>query len=178
MTSNQTLTQEKEIKEFKERILKNFGINIHIITEAAEDFKISIQALHVCTLKALKENEPDYHRHYGEIQSLAHKSRLRPFLVYVQAMSYIAYREGYSKTAVGKSINRDHATIINSVKQVENAFFTKDKMMMKAFNNIIKEIHNYVGNLPENLKEQINSKPGISSVWNEGKNNSNSWSRN
>ena len=77
MTSNQTLTQEKEIKEFKERILKNFGINIHIITEAAEDFKISIQALHICTLKALKENEPDYHRHYGEIQSLAHKVILK-----------------------------------------------------------------------------------------------------
>jgi len=170
MTSNQTLTQEEEIKEFKERILKNFGINIHVIAEAAEDFKISIEALHVCTLKALKENEPDYHRHYGEIQSLAYKSRLRPFLVYVQAMSYIAYREGYSKTAIGKSINRDHATIINSVRQVDNAFFTKDKMMMKAFNNIIKEIHNYVGTLPENIKKQINAQSSVPPIWNEKKN--------
>jgi|TARA_R110000787_G_scaffold22885_4_gene66090 hypothetical protein len=170
MASNQTLTQEQEIKKFKKRILKNFGVNIHVIPEESKDFKISIEALHVCTLKALKENERDYHKHYEKIQSLSYKSRLRPFLSYVQAMSYIAYREGYSKTAIGNSINKNHATIINSVKQMDNAFFTKDKAMMKAFNNILKEIHNYVGNLPENFKKQINSKPNISFAWNEAKN--------
>jgi len=166
MTSNQTLTQEEEIVEFKERILKNFGVNIHVLVEKPADFKLTLKTIHDCSLKALKDNAPLF----DNIDSLKHRTRLRSYLVYVQAMSYIAYKEGYSKTDIGRIIEKDHATIINSIKQVENAFFTGESTMISAFNNINKEIRTYVGTLPENIKTQINTKPGISPVWNEAKN--------
>jgi hypothetical protein len=166
MTSNQTLTHKEEIYAFKERILKTYGINIHIMVEERAEFKIHLDVLHACALKALKNNEPLF----DNIESLEHRTRLRPYLVYVQAMSYIAFKEGYSKTDIGRTIKRDHATIINSIKQVENAFFTSEFMVIEAFNNITKEIRAYVGTLPENIKTQINTKSGISSVWNEAKN--------
>jgi hypothetical protein len=166
MTSNQRLTHKEEIYAFKEHILKNYGINIHVMVEELADFKINLEVLHKCALKALKDNEPLFR----DVKSLEYRTRLRPYLVYVQAMSYIAFKEGYSKTDIGRVIKRDHATIINSIKQMENAFFTSEFIVIEAFNNINKEIRAYVGTLPENIKTQINTQSSIPPVWNEKKN--------
>ena len=41
-------------------------------------------------------------------------------------MSFLAHTDGYSYTAIGKAINRNHATIIHSCKLVKNCIENKD----------------------------------------------------
>ena len=166
MINTQELTQKEEIEAFKKRIYINFGVRIHVLAEEPVKVKIALKTLHACTLKALKANDPCY----NDVKSLDYRNRRRSYLVYVQTMSYIAFKEGYSKTDIGRLIKRDHATIINSIKQIENAFFTSEFIVIDAFNNIIKEIHAYVGTLPENIKKQINAQSSVPPIWNEKKN--------
>ena len=166
MINTQELTQKEEIEAFKARIFTTFGVTVHVLAEEPVNFKIKLKTLHICTLKALKANEPCY----SGVKSLGYRNRRRAYLVYVQTMSYIAFKEGHTKSAIGNEIDRDHATIINSIRQIENAFFTSDFIVIDAFNNIINEIRAYVGTLPENIKKQINAQSGVPPIWNEKKN--------
>ena len=55
------------------------------------------------------------------------KSRERDFILYIQAMSFLASKDGYSKTSIGKAIYRNHATVINSCRIINNGIETRDK---------------------------------------------------
>jgi hypothetical protein len=164
MTNTQEVKQTLEIKAFKERILKVYGANIFIYTKDNTMFNINLKTIGECTLKAVKEHHPEF----NHIKSLYVRKRPRPFLVYVQALSYIAYKDGHSKTSIGLYLKRSHATVINSIKMVENALFTNDKLILKAIDNILKEIE-HVGTIPKNLKSKPESKPSVDTIWDEAR---------
>ena len=96
--------------------------------------------------------------------------RFRDYLVYVQVMSYLAHKEGHSKTSIGKFLKRNHATIINSCKMIENGFFSNDKTVMHAYNNTLKQLEDYVGTIPKDTKSKPNTKPELDPIWYEAKN--------
>jgi hypothetical protein len=164
MTNTQEIKQELEIKAFKERILKVYGVNIFIYTKDNTKFNIDLETIGACALKAVKKNNPEL----DHIKSLCVRKRPRPFLVYVQALSYIAYKDGHSKTSIGLYLKRSHATVINSIKMVENALFTNDKLILKAIDNILKEIE-HVGTIPKNFKSKPESKPSVDTIWDEAR---------
>lgn len=163
MTNTEHLIQEEEIQAFKDKFYNRHGISLHILTEKHTDFKLSLDVLHRCVLKALHKNEPEFQY----IKSLKVKLRKREYLVYTQLMAYMAFNEGHRKLTIGKHIGRDHATVIWSIKTIENNFVQRDKLSINAYYNITKEIREYVGNLPENIKEQVDTKSGLSSIWNK-----------
>ena len=94
----------------------------------------------------------------------------RDYLVYVQMMSYLAHKEGHSKTSIGKFLKRNHATVINSCTMIENGYFTNDKKVMDAHNNIIKHLEKYVGTISEDTESKPDSKPELDPIWYEAKN--------
>ena len=163
MTNTEHLKQDEEIHAFKTKFYNRYGISLHILTREQTDFKLSLDVLHRCVISALHKNVPEF----KYIKSLHIKYRKREYLVYTQLMAYMAFNEGHGKSTIGKHINRDHATITWSIKTIENNFVQKDKLSIDAYYNITKEIREYVGNLPENIKEQVNTKSGLSSIWNK-----------
>jgi hypothetical protein len=163
MTINESITQNIDIQEFKNKFYNKHGVALHIVTEKQAACKISLAVLEKCIIKTLHINEP----RFKHIKSLTDKSRKREYLVYTQIMAHISYKEGYSKSVISRYIKRNPATIIWSIKVVENDLSIKNILMYNAYNNITKEIKNYVGNIPENTEEQINTKPGIPIIWNE-----------
>jgi hypothetical protein len=84
-------------------------------------------------------------------------------------MSYLAHKEGHSKTSIGKFLKRNHATVINSCTMIENGFFTNDKKVMDAHNNTIKHLEKYVGTISEDNESEDNTKSSVDPIWDEAR---------
>tara|TARA_R110002074_G_scaffold47610_4_gene122025 strand:- start:2844 stop:3356 length:513 start_codon:yes stop_codon:yes gene_type:complete len=164
MINNQRLSQKNDIENFKQYFLKKYKTKVYVTpVKSLKNTLISLETFSICTLNALHNNECDCEN----ITTLKNKSRKRPYISYIQIMTYMAFKQGHNKSNIGKYINRHHGTVINSIQQIENSFFTKELAIINMYNNIIKEIEIYVGNIPENLKEQVDTEPSSYTVWNE-----------
>ena len=164
MLNLQEDTLNIQIKEFKEKVLETFGTSIFIYVRKETNLNFELSMMAECTIAAIKKHHPEF----DHITSLTARRRPREYLVYVQALAYIAYKDGQSKTAIGRFLKRTHATIINSITMVENGLETNDTKILVAIDNILKEIEN-VGTVPENLKREVKSKPSVDPIWNEAR---------
>lgn len=166
MSDNQELNQKKQISEFKKSFYLSHGIKLYIYTPQDQNKKIPLGIFHDSALLALHENHPKFQ----SIKTLQHRTRLREFLVYVQVMSYLAHKEGHTKTSIGRFLKRNHATIINSCKMIENGFFSNEQTVMDAHNNTLKHLEKYVGTISEDTESKPDSKPELDPIWYEAKN--------
>ena len=166
MANNQELNQEQDIVEFKKSFLTKHGIKLYIYTPKEKKKIIPIGVFHDSALTALHKDQPIFRN----IKTLQNRTRFRDYIVYVQVMSYLAHKEGHSKTSIGKFLKRNHATIINSCKMIENGFFSNDKTVMHAYNNTLKQLEDYVGTIPKDTKSKPNTKPELDPIWYEAKN--------
>jgi hypothetical protein len=167
MIDNQEHNKKTDIQNFKDYFFKKYKTSIQITEiKLLKNTAISLETFSICTINALHNNEIDCEH----ITTLKNKSRERPYIIYVQVMAYMAFKQGHNKSNIGKYIGRHHGTIISSIKQIENYFFVKDLIMINVYNNIIKEIEIYVGNIPKNIEEQSNTESSISIIWNEAEN--------
>jgi len=157
--------KERDISKFKKSFYETYNVKLYIYTPSEKEKQIPIGVFHDCALAALHESHPCY----SSIKSLQNRNRLRSYLVYVQVMSYLAHKEGHSKSSIGKFLKRNHATVINSCKMIENGFFSNDKTVQDAYNNTLKHLETYVGIIPENTESQLNSKSSIDPVWNKAR---------
>jgi len=165
MSNNQQLIQDIDIKKFKKKFLQKHGVHLYIHSAGQPHYRIELDILEECTLTALKRDNPKY----NYMDNLKYKLRERPYLVYAQAMAYLAHIAGHTKSSIGQYINKNHATIINSVKQVENALFTNERMLNDALNNILKEIENHVGIIPEDITSKLNSQSNVDPIWDKAR---------
>ena len=157
--------KEKDISEFKQRFYETYAIKLYIYTPSEKEKQIPIGVFHDCALAALHEAHPSY----SSIKSLQNRNRFRTYLVYVQVMSYLAHKEGHSKSSIGKFLKRNHATVINSCKMIENGFFSNDKTVQDAYNNTLKHLEAYVGIIPKNTEREANTKSKLDPIWHEAK---------
>jgi hypothetical protein len=165
MPINQQLTQDTDIKKFKKKFFKKYGMHLYVYSAGHHDYRVALGVFEDCTLIALKKNNPKY----SYMNDLKYKLRERPYLVYTQAMAYLAHIGGHPKSKIGQHINKNHATIINSVKQVENALYTKEPLLNDALNNILKEIKDNVGTVPENIASQLNAQSNTDPIWDKAR---------
>ena len=165
MTNNQQLKQKQDIAEFKKSFYTSYGVKLYIYTPQEKNKRIPLGIFHDSALAALHENEPKFSR----VKNLQHRTRFRDYLVYVQVMSYLAHKEGHTKSSIGRFLKRNHATIINSCTMIENGFFTNDKKVMDAHDNTLKHLEKYVGTISEDNESKDNTKPSIDPIWNEAR---------
>ena len=59
--------------------------------------------------------------------------------------------------------------LVNSIKQIENALFTKEPLLNDALNNILKEIKDNVGTVPENIASQLNAQSNTDPIWDKAR---------
>ena len=140
-------------------------MHLYVYSAGHHDYRVALGVFEDCTLIALKKNNPKY----SYMNDLKYKLRERPYLVYTQAMAYLAHIGGHPKSKIGQHINKNHATIINSVKQVENALYTKEPLLNDALNNILKEIENHVGIIPEDITSKLNSQSNVDPIWDKAR---------
>tara|TARA_R110001606_G_scaffold238678_1_gene386694 strand:+ start:3460 stop:3969 length:510 start_codon:yes stop_codon:yes gene_type:complete len=144
---------ELEIKEFKQNFFNKHGVKVCVYSLSKRNDIQSVEVFLKCALIALHKHKP----RFKDITSMSHKLRQRDFLVYLQAVSYLAWEEGHSKKAVSIHVERTHATVINSINQIENGISVGDVLIVNTINNILIELQNYVGNISNNIQEQTDT---------------------
>jgi len=160
MSNNQ---QDMDIKKFKKTFFNKHNVEVYVFTPVEDEYILSLQKIDKCATNAFIKNNPSY----KWIKSMASRNRRREFQVYYQSMSHIAHIAGHTKTKIGKKLGKNHASIINAVRSVENGFYAKDRNMIHAYQQILKEIIEHVGTIPENIKRKIDSQPNSHLVWDE-----------
>ena len=165
MANNQQLNQKQEIAEFKKSFYRTYGVKLYIYTPLEENKKIPLGIFHDSALAALHEHHPRFRR----VKNLQNRTRFRDYLVYVQVMSYLAHKEGHTKSSIGKFLKRNHATVINSCKMIENGFFSNEQTVMDAHNNTLKHLEKYVGTISEDNESKDNTKSSVDPIWDEAR---------
>ena len=166
MPQNQTLTQKKDIESFKKEFRNKHGVTLYIFTPTDARYRIPLDSyLEVC-LACIHEHHPEL-RYIKKVKGT--RLRKRDYVKWIQVMCYIAWKDGHSKTEIGRAIGKNHATIINSCRMVDNGFFAKDKLVIETFDRLINKLLEHVGTIPENLEDECKSKSSIDPIWDEAR---------
>tara|TARA_R110000824_G_scaffold226928_1_gene414755 strand:+ start:348 stop:857 length:510 start_codon:yes stop_codon:yes gene_type:complete len=164
MIDTQKIKQKAQIKDFKKEFYKEHNIKLFVLTPAISESKLSLSMYKKLTLLAIVEKYPRYANF-----TFKTKIRERDFILYIQAMSFLANKDGYSKTSIGKAIYRNHATVINSCKTISNGIDTEDKKICDILQNLQTKIDTYVGTATKNIKRKDDTKPVSDTIWDEAR---------
>ena len=110
------------------------------------------------------------HKKYPElshIRSLKVTSRRREIIVWVQIYSYLAYELGYTLMYIGQSINRNHATVIHSIKVAKDLLSIRETDFVEVYELVLKSIQGYVGIISTNVKGEYDTKSILDSLRNK-----------
>jgi hypothetical protein len=165
MTDNQLVKSKKDIIDFKRKYKKIYGIDLYIYAKKELKKNIDIQLYIKCALECFEEEHPDL-KHINKID---YKTRLRCFLVYVQTMCYLANKDGWSKNFIGRKINKNHATVVNSCRRIKDGLEVNDELVVKTYHQLINKLTEYVGTIPKNLKTKDQSESSVDTIWDEAR---------
>ena len=155
MVDTQKIKQKAQIERFKKRFYREHDIKL---------FVLSLSMYKQLTMLAVVEEHPKYAKY-----NFKTKSRERDFILYIQAMSFLASKDGYSKTSIGKAIYRNHATVINSCRIINNGIETRDKKICTILQNLQTKIDTYVGTVAKNIERKDDTKPVSDPIWDEAR---------
>jgi chromosomal replication initiation ATPase DnaA len=162
--------EEKVIKKLVDEFQQNFydkvGFRPVVIINREKD-KIVQNALSLDNIKKIVDSHiPEKFKNMG--CSLESKHRYREVVILRQIFCYIAKRQGYNLNPIGEKLgNRDHTTVIHSVKTATDLLAT-DPIFISIYDNIIYDIVKTYGNefaLLHSVKEKWdNSQSALHSV--------------
>jgi len=98
------------------------------------------------------------------VDSMIINSRRRNVLIWVQCYTYIARNLGFTTTRIGEFINRDHATVLHSVRSVQNMIETNETDYMIVHNAVLKNIKDYVGIISTNIEGENDTQSILDSL--------------
>lgn len=126
--------------------------NINITNKLKELEQIVIHTMH--------EIDPSL----SYVDSMIINSRRRNVLIWVQCYTYIARNLGFTTTRIGEFINRDHATVLHSVRSVQNMIETNETDYMIVHNAVLKNIKDYVGIISTNTEGENDTQSILDSL--------------
>ena len=132
---------------------------IHAMKEAHQIKTIEI--LERLVLKTMREQYPDF----KGWRSLGKDCRIREFVVFKQLFCYICNKMGFTLQYTGSHINKHHASVLHSIRQVKSFLDIGDPIVCQAYKKLKENIRNYVRTIPEDIKGQAYTKPITSLVW-------------
>lgn len=133
-----TDSMKEDIEHFLYRFRIKYNVNAHVMVNTKSVFS------HKTTLEEIQhivDSRMKMFFIHDVPLSIMDNTRKRPIVTYRHVFCKIARLMGYSMTNIGKYIGRDHATIIHSVKTVDNLIEAKDKDMMNCLNDIYLMMH-------------------------------------
>jgi hypothetical protein len=155
----------KFIKSFEDKYGQSIEITIGVDESRIRRNKHTLKGIETIALLFMYQRSPElYH-----IKNFSYKSRKLIFVMYSQAFQYIAFNLGYKKIKIGALIARNHATVINSIRKVENYLYTASPEFIDIYYPLLNKIENYVGTLSNDGKGQSNSKSVLTTFCNTKK---------
>jgi len=143
---------DTDVSNFIKKVKKKYGFNVHVVLGGLATTKLS-------TLVSLETFVDEaysamciYDQTLSSISSLKAKTRKRDVIQWTHCFYHIAWHYGYSKTAIGRIVEKDHATVIHGIKSVSNFLDVKDPMTTTIYNLLMNHYKDNVGNFSENSK--------------------------
>ena len=155
------------ITDFEKKYKKKLKVTILDVNEDnVIDDKSDIKVLEDIVVETMHKRYPEL----SYIKDLTVKVRRREIIMWVQAYSHLAYLLGFTKTYIGKSIDKNHATVIHSIKTSENLLSIEEKQFTEVYNLILKSIQKYVGIISTDPSEKFDTKSVLNALRNKQKN--------
>ncbi len=171
MSIEELSSMHNAIARFEKRFKKQFGEEVTVLIGTADSPKlnknrVAIRIIERIALRNLTENYPAF----KSIKNFKYRTRKVQYMMHLQAFCIIAYIEGYNKSEIARYIERNHASIINSIDQAENYLYQKWPEYVKIHSNTLIQLNNYVGIPENNIKKQNNTQPSTNTILLTGKN--------
>jgi len=144
LTKDRILEAEKMVELFKQQFEERFGIKAFVsyqisgkyrMTDISLNdllFEVNTYLFEMNPSKTLKLN----YRTIDISEGILFKSRAQELVELRHIFSHIAYKIGYSYSAIGRFLSQDHCTILHAVKAVNNMFDINEKHYIGLYNII------------------------------------------
>ena len=133
------MKKDIDIFKYKFKIMHGITPYVSITSKGLYVGEISMRELLQITNQAREECCAE--RFSAGIMS---KTRLKPVVMYRQAFCKVASNLGYGCTSIGKFLDKNHATIVYSIKNVENLISVGDIDMQTCVDEIYSRIEPYL----------------------------------
>ena len=179
MFKEDILEMTNDIQSFKETFENKYGKNINILISEKSDVVVNvrqwengiqamkeahqiktIEILEKLVLGTMRSLYPEF-----RMRSLGKDCRKREFVIFKQLFCYMCNKMGFTLQYTGAHINKHHASVIHSIKQVEGLLTIRDPQLCEAYEKLKENIKNYVRTIPEDIKRQAYTEPITSFVW-------------
>jgi len=136
-----TPEMKENIDLFKYKFKLMFGLvpYVSITSRGLYVGEISMRELLSITNEALCESYPE---HFDA--GILSKTRLKPVVMYRQAFCKVASNLGYGCTSIGRFIEKNHATVVYSVRNVDNLLGVGDMDMQTCMDNLYTRIEKHI----------------------------------
>ena len=149
------------INNFQDKYNKKLKVVVLDSDKKRADKDVSkIKILEKLIIKTMHNKHPEL----SHIRSLRVTSRRRDVIIWVQVYSYLAYELGYTLVYIGQSINRNHATVMHSIRVAKDLLSIKETGFKEVFELILKSIQEYVGIISTNVKGEHDTKSILDSL--------------
>ncbi len=166
MPQDQDCKFTKDVLNFVNKVEKNYSkkIQVVVVEEKADTSSIGkstrLKKIEELVIDAMHNCYPELHY----IKSLSCKLRRRDYILWAQCFAYISFRIGFTKSYIATHINKNHATIIHSIKQVEDLLSINDRDMTQVYSLIMNKIKEYVGIATTDTEAKDDTKSVLSAL--------------
>jgi hypothetical protein len=147
-----------ETQDFVKRVKHKYNLDVNVILggtilDQKSGNKIALEILRDETYHAMC----DYDYALQKYLSIRNKSRKREFVSWQQVFAYIAWMHGHSKLDIGRSLLKNHATIISSIKKTQDALDGYNPYLLERYRYLTNYYLTHVGDITENTTRQDNA---------------------
>lgn len=127
----------EEIRAFQEEMKRNYNYHCHVyvkergLTVSVPKTSLRILWEHVCDIA--------YENHGISLNGNRH-FRGRLYVTYRQIFAVIARGKGYSFQSIGRTISKDHATIMHSIRLFKSLKSVNDPELMPIYNEVVEQL--------------------------------------
>ena len=179
MFKEDILEMTNEIQQFKTDFEFKYEKNINILVSDKSDVVVNvrqwedsitamkeahqiktIEILEKLVLGTMRSIYPEF-----RMRSLSKDCRKREFVIFKQLFCYMCSKMGFTLQYIGAHINKHHASVIHSIKQVKGLLDIGDSQICNAYKKLKLNMKNYVRTIPEDIKGQTYTEPITAFVW-------------
>ena len=180
MFKEDILEMTNEIQSFKKKFENKYKKNINILVSDKSDVTVNVRqwedgiqamkdAHQIKTIEILEKlvlgTMRTLYPEFKGWRSLSKECRRREFVIFKQLFCYMCSKMGFTLQYTGAHINKHHASVIHSIKQAEGLLEIGDPQVCEAYEELKKNIKNYVRTIPEDIKGQAYTEPITAFVW-------------
>lgn len=140
---NPNLSKEmvEQMELFKCKFKLMFGITPYVSVNTRGNYVGEISLKELFDIINQRLNETSSKPYPDGIRST---SRLREVVIYRQAFCKIANSIGYKITGIANFLEKNHATVIHSIKNINNLLIVNDPEILACIDDIYSRVESYI----------------------------------